>query len=70
MTRRENHGRSGGDRTRAPLLPKQVRYLCATLRYGRRHHADGHRQGKHSKKSYLPEILGRGPDDHGPATTT
>lgn len=29
---REKSGRSGGDRTRAPLLPKQVRYLCATLR--------------------------------------
>ena len=29
---RENHGRSGGDRTRGHLLPKQVRYLCATLR--------------------------------------
>lgn len=32
MTRWENHGRSGGDRTRGPLLPKQVRCRCATLR--------------------------------------
>ena len=38
---RENHGRSGGDRTRGPLLPKQVRCLCATLRYGRQPDADG-----------------------------
>lgn len=29
---RENHGRSGGDRTRDHLLPKQVRCRCATLR--------------------------------------
>lgn len=32
MTRRENRGRSGGDRTRDHLLPKQVRCRCATLR--------------------------------------
>ena len=54
---RENHGRSDWIRTSDPLLPKQVRYLCATLRYGRQHHADGPRQGKHSKKSNLPEKL-------------
>ena len=38
---RENHGRSGGDRTRGILLPKQVRCRCATLRYGRQPDADG-----------------------------
>ena len=42
MTRRENHGRSGGDRNRGHLLPKQVRCLCATLRAGRQPDADGH----------------------------
>lgn len=41
MTRRENHGRSGGDRTRDRLLPKQARCLCATLRAGRQPDADG-----------------------------
>ena len=41
MTRWENCGRSGGDRTRDHLLPKQVRCLCATLRYGRQPDADG-----------------------------
>ena len=41
MTRWENCDRSGGDRTRDHLLPKQVRCLCATLRAGRQPDADG-----------------------------
>ena len=37
------------------VSPRSSRALWSNN--GRQHHADGPRQGKHSKKSYLPEIL-------------
>lgn len=47
----ERQGKSG---LLLQVSPRSSRALWSNN--GRQHHADGPRQGKHSKKSYLPEI--------------
>ena len=47
----ERQGKSG---LLLQVSPRGSRALWSNK--GRQHHADGPRQGKHSKESYLPEI--------------